>query len=268
MSQAGVLNVAGSSPAIPTSFVTDSGIAIPVLNILNVLGTAPISTTGSGNTVGIELATPLEVQYGGTGQDIFPIGSIPIGELTSPFNSLSPGGAGTIVRSNGPGVDPAYSNASYPSGAAAGDLIYGSALNAYSQLGIGSAGQILTVNSGFPTWTTTPGATAWVDVVGTSQALAVNTGYIADNAGLVTFTLPATAAQFSIIEIVGNGAGGWIIAQNANQRIIVGSSASTIGVGGSVASTNANDTIRMIAVVGGASTIWKAMSLIGNLTIV
>jgi len=57
MSQAGILDVASSNPQIATQFDTDSGSAIPVLNILEILGTTalagttPLSTSGSGNTV-------------------------------------------------------------------------------------------------------------------------------------------------------------------------------------------------------------------------
>lgn len=40
-------------PSVPTSFVTDSGTAIPVGNILNVLGSAGTSTSGLGNTITI-----------------------------------------------------------------------------------------------------------------------------------------------------------------------------------------------------------------------
>jgi hypothetical protein len=46
----------GSTPSIPTSFVTDSGTAIPAANILNVIGGTGINTSGAGNTVTITLA--------------------------------------------------------------------------------------------------------------------------------------------------------------------------------------------------------------------
>jgi hypothetical protein len=59
MSQAGILKIADSilPPDVPTSFVTNSGTAIPALNVLNIFGatsvagSTPFSTTGSGNTV-------------------------------------------------------------------------------------------------------------------------------------------------------------------------------------------------------------------------
>jgi hypothetical protein len=54
MSQAGLLDVEQSNPQIPTSFVTDSGVAVPLLNVLEILGINGISTSGSGNTVTID----------------------------------------------------------------------------------------------------------------------------------------------------------------------------------------------------------------------
>lgn len=59
MSQAGEIDVTGTHPEIPTEFVEDVGTAVPIANILEILGTyvnahnVPIQTLGSGNTVTI-----------------------------------------------------------------------------------------------------------------------------------------------------------------------------------------------------------------------
>lgn len=51
MSQAGLVDIESSHPQIPTSFTTDAGIAIPIANDLEILGTNGISTAGAGKTV-------------------------------------------------------------------------------------------------------------------------------------------------------------------------------------------------------------------------
>ena len=102
---------------------------------------------------------------------------------------------------------------------------------------------------------------AWVTVVGTSQALSANTGYIANNAGLVTFTLPMTSSVGDTIIIEGLGAGGWTIDCNGN-TLRFGNQSTT----GSLSSTNQYDTVTMNCVV--ANTTWTVRASVGNLSLV
>lgn len=97
----------------------------------------------------------------------------------------------------------------------------------------------------------------WVEVTGTSQAMAVNTGYVANNAGLVTLSLPTSSSFGDVINIAGKGAGGFAISQAAGQTIHIGSSATTVGVGGSLASTDQFDSIQLLCIV--ANTTWTAL---------
>jgi hypothetical protein len=113
----------------------------------------------------------------------------------------------------------------------------------------------------------TASPTGWTDVTGTTQAISPDQGYTANNAGLVTFTLPTVAAYGTEINIIGKGAGGWLIAQNAGQNIQIGAVSSTVGVGGSVASSNRFDAVDLICTL--ANTTWTTKSgPEGNLTIV
>lgn len=121
--------------------------------------------------------------------------------------------------------------------------------------------------SGNPTISVTGSGFPWTDVTGATQTLAINNGYVTDRGAGVAYTLPATATEGDMIWIAGK-LGAWSIAQNANQQILIGSASSTVGVGGSVASTNLGDCLLLLCTTTGASTIWRAVNLVGNLTIV
>jgi hypothetical protein len=135
------------------------------------------------------------------------------------------------------------------------------------RLPIGSTGQVLTVVGGTAAWAAAGGGggITYTNVTGTSQAMAVNTGYIANNAALVTLTLPATAAIGSVIPVVGNGAGGWKIAQNAGQNIMFGVADTTTGTGGSLASTNEDDCVELVCTV--ANTTFVVRNSVGNVAV-
>ena len=109
-------------------------------------------------------------------------------------------------------------------------------------------------------------STRYVEVTGASQACAVNRSYSANRGTLVTFTLPTTAIVGDEIAITGIGAGGWSIAQNANQYINMIASTTTIGVGGSLASTNKFDSVKLVCTT--INNGWNLVSGCGNWTIV
>lgn len=130
------------------------------------------------------------------------------------------------------------------------------------------SGISITTNAGTDTITiTNTGASvAYSEVTGTTQAMAVNTRYAANNASVVAFTLPSTAAIGDVVYVLGKGAGGWSIAQNSGQTIHFSDLNTTTGVGGSLASTNRYDCIEIICIT--ANTDWIVPSVVGNITIV
>ena len=140
---------------------------------------------------------------------------------------------------------------------------------ASDQLGTATitAGAGISVTPGANTITiATTNGIAWTEVTGTSQAMAVDNGYIASNAGLVTLTLPATAVVGDRIRIAGKGAGGWRCGQNAGQTINFGNTATTAGVAGYIDSTNQYDALELLCIT--ANTTWVALSSVGNLNVV
>lgn len=110
------------------------------------------------------------------------------------------------------------------------------------------------------------GGLTWSEVTGTTQAMAVSHGYIANNAGVVTLTLPATAALGDVMEILGKGAGGWLLAQNSGQTVHFGTSNTTTGTGGSLASTQRYDNFIIKCIT--ANTDFTITGPVGNLTVV
>ena len=126
-------------------------------------------------------------------------------------------------------------------------------------IGVTNAAGSITINA-------TGGGLTWSTVTGTTQVAAADNGYVINNGALVTVTLPATCPLYSTITLVGLGAGGWSIAQNASQYVQVGSVASAVGVGGSVASTSRYDTVTLVCTL--ADTSFSVISVQGNLTVV
>jgi hypothetical protein len=132
-----------------------------------------------------------------------------------------------------------------------------------------SAGTGISISNGAGSITIsgTGGGLTWTVVTGAAQAMAINSGYIANNAGTCVMTLPATAAVGSVFGVSGmNNATGWQVAQNAGQQIFFGSASTTSGTGGSLASTKTFDSLYLVCNV--ANTSFIVLNSVGNITVV
>lgn len=95
----------------------------------------------------------------------------------------------------------------------------------------------------------------------------VNTVYQINNgASLCTLTLPAAADAGigDFVEVSGYSAGGWAIAQNANQQILFNGDATTVGVGGSLSSDLDNNCVKLRCCTADGL-IWNVVSSVGNI---
>lgn len=224
---------------------------------------------------------------------------------STPTYPSASGSAGVILRSNG--TNNVYSTSTFADTYAINTILYAGSANTVSGLAPAASSVLISSSSNVPAWSgamtngqliigstsstptianltagtgitidngagsitisSTGSGNSWTEVTGTSQAMSADNGYVANNAGLVTLTLPTTASFGTVISVIGKGAGGWKIAQNASQVIRIGSAASTAGVGGNIASTNQYDSINLICTV--ANTVWTAQGAPqGNITIV
>lgn len=195
------------------------------------------------NTGVITLNNDLDVTEGGTG----------VSTLTS-HGILMGNGAGDIQATAEPSDGQILIGKT-------GDFPQLATITAGTGVGITNAAGSITVNA-------VGGGLTWA-VTTIDAPLVVNNGYIANKAGLLTMTLPATAAIGDVIAITGiNTAVGWRIAQNANQRIHFGNVSTTVGVGGYLEATAIRDSVQLICVVAGASTEWNIINSVGNITVV
>ena len=109
---------------------------------------------------------------------------------------------------------------------------------------------------------------SWHEVLTSSVTMTYEAGYVVSYAGAghAMLTLPATAPQFSVIQIVGNGASGWQIVQNTGQQIKFGVASTSLGGSGYLQSTDGGDCIELICVT--ANTTWRVVNSQGNITYV
>ena len=129
----------------------------------------------------------------------------------------------------------------------------------------------LPTTSGMVLSCTTGGVQSWVsngtaqaiDQTSTPVTMAANTIYSANNAGLTTLNMPATAAFGELFEVVGQGAGGWLIQMNAGQTANLNGSPTSVA--GSLASTNRYNCLKLMCTV--ANTTFTVVTSSGVITV-
>jgi hypothetical protein len=284
--------VAGGTTSIKTLTGNSGGAISPTAGNINTLGTGSITIAGSGSTLTTQLT-------GLTNH------AIQVGAGTATLTQIAVGSTGQVLQANS-AADPTWSTATYPSTTTVNQLLYSSSNNVVAGLATANQGVLTTGSTGIPVITalatngqliigSTAGVPAaatitagtgitvtngsnsitiaatgagfvWVDATSATQAMSVETGYVTDHSATVTYTLPATASLGDEMIIVGK-LGTTIIAQNANQQILMSSASSTVGVTGQVAGTNVGDCVTLNCITAGASTVWRAASWVGNWTV-
>jgi hypothetical protein len=146
--------------------------------------------------------------------------------------SVATTGTGSVVRQNTPDFTGGAFN-----------IFSGANNTIFSANGSGNFSINLPPASG--TLALTSQLTQVVEITGTTQTASIGTIYIPHNVSLTTITLPSTTAIGSLVQVIGEGAGGWKIAQLAGQQIVGVGVSTTVGTGGSIASTNANCTLTL-----------------------
>ena len=111
------------------------------------------------------------------------------------------------------------------------------------------------------------GGFTWSEITGGTVSMAIANGYILNNAGGVTATLPATAAVGSVMRIAGKGSGGWTLQANGGQTVQFG--AQTTSSGGTIVPfalpADQYSALEILCIT--ADTVFEIISSVGNFTV-
>lgn len=280
----------GTSPITFAAFSIQS-LSFPVTvpqggtGLTSLTAYAPLcgGTTSTGNVQ--------QVTLGAAGTILQSAGAAALPTFTTATYPAIATGTGTILRANG--TNWVASTSTFADTYAASSLLYSNGANTVTGLATANSASLVTNSTGVPAWSSSmtngqviigsTGATptaatltagsgisisngagsitisaatsgiVWTTIAGTTQAAAVNNGYIVGNAAQTTITLPATFAIGDVVIIKGLGAAGWILAANAGDTIQLGQTATSAG--GSLTSAANFDTVYVTGIV--ANTTWS-----------
>ena len=150
-----------------------------------------------------------------------------------------------------------------------GQLIIGGVAAPNIAVGTLTAGSGISIANGQNSITISSTAGLSWSNISANQTLANGNGYFVNaTGGAISLSLPAVAAVGDTYRVyrISSGANQVTITQGAGQAIQIGSSASTTGAGGSIATTAQGDCVEIVCHT--ANTGFAVASLVGNFTVV
>lgn len=266
MSQAGQTDVVGGTPSIPTQFDGNTGAAVPVANILNIVGSNGITTVASGNTVNVELTNsgPFVTSVTGTANRITSTGgTTPQIDISAAYvgqSSIITLGTITTGVWNGSLISPTFGGTGVNNGSNTLTLA-----GSLATSGAFSSTFVMTgaTNVTFPTTGTLSTTTGTV----TAVSVATSNGFAGTSSGGATPALTLTTSQTGILSGNGTAITGTAITQHG--VLVAGASniVNTIapGTSGNVLTSNGSDWTSTAA-SGGISKITRQVFTSGTAT--
>ena len=189
-----------------------------------------------------------------------------LSSATGILSSAGPGTAGWVLTSNGAALAPTFqANAGGGIGTINADV--GSTSGPTVTIAGGANVTTAIVGTTLTITAAGSGGIVWTSPTTTPITLASNHGYVQAiaGAGQMTFTLPAAAAVGDIVQIIGQGSGGWTIVHPIAGHYIQFGNLATTSNTGSLSSSDRYDCVTLTCRV--IDTIWAVTSSIGNLII-
>lgn len=263
MSQAGIINIAGSGTSVLEMLTGNSGSAVPPTNNnINTVGTGSITIAGNPGTS--TLTTELT---GLTNHNVL------VGAGSATITNVSPSAtSGIPLVSGGSSADPSFTTAVVAGGGSGATsftaympIVGGTTTTAPLQsVSTGTAGYSLTYvsSSAIPTWQQNFGGQTWTTSSSTTITLASNTSYVLTGGSAIALTLPASPVIYDAIKIIVNTAQIATISVPATQTLRFGQTAYTT----SLANSLQGDTITMRCTTTGTAAVWIVETGVGNWT--
>lgn len=250
----------------------DASAGLPTIDIAaTYVGQTSITTLGT-VTTGTWNATLIGPTFGGTGQNTVASGDILYGSAANVWSrraigstnqvlivsgglptwgqvSLTAGVTGTLPATNGGTGQATYT---------VGDILYASSTTALSKLPIGSAGQILKVSGGLPSWAAdSVGTVTSIDVSGGTTGLTTSGGPVTSS-GTITLAGTLNIANGGTGQTTANAAFNALSPMTTNGDIIYRS-------GGVAVRLPIGSTGQVLGVTGGLP-VWQAAGGTGTVT--